>query len=121
MAGNAPAVRLLAGVDQRLVLQAWTSSTRPPVTRTAVLRVLTDLASGAVSQEAAGTWAKFIFSGHLAGAPYPLMPLDIEYDEIDDEVAESIMKLELIGDPVEGTVDGERLATLISKVRRGTA
>jgi hypothetical protein len=90
---------------------------RPAITRPAVLKVLLDLLDGRISQAEAGSWGKFIFYGHLPDVEYPHMPLNIDYDEVDDEIATAIMELEWIGDAIDGQLIGERLESLIARLR----
>jgi hypothetical protein len=115
--GDAVALKDLASVPHGRLLEAWDESTRPAITRPAVLKVLLDLRDGRISQAEAGDWGKFVFYGHLPYVEYPHMPLDIDYDEVDDEIATAIMELEWIGDEIDGQLVGEHLESLIGRLR----
>lgn len=117
VAGDVQRLPLLAQHTHEELRQAWQRSKRPRVTRQGLLRVLMGVRRGEVTQEQAADWAGFIFSGYTSSAKLPLQRLGIEYDPADEDlVARVVMRLEQIGDDVDGPMSVVELEELLAEL-----
>lgn len=89
------------------LLDAAAKLPRLSVSRSALMRVLTEWRSGRCSADDVRQWASFVRRGYISGkASDGLRPIDIEYDAVDEElIVEIIGRFDEIGDSIDGRID----------------
>lgn len=77
------------------------------VTRSALISVLSNWQNGRCSDTEVQRWASFVRHGYVApGSKEPILPLDICYDEPDEDlIVEIVGRFDEIGDVIDGTID----------------
>jgi hypothetical protein len=114
LAGDAAAARDLKACSQDQLLAAQARLGPLLLTRSAVRRVIDALRTAAITPEVAQEWASFVRRGYIAQAvAAPVRPLEIEFDPTDeDKIADSVARLDEIGDVVDGEIDAAELTEL---------
>ena len=119
VAGDLAPLAAVAAASHQEVLEAWQGSTRPTLTRTALIAVLEGLGDGDVSDEDAVRWATLMRHGYLETVGPTLPAVEIELDEpYADAIIRALSYLEDVTDVrLSGVVDPIYIGQLIAALR----
>jgi len=96
---------------------AWEQSSRPKVTRAAVLSVFMALRDSRITPDQASHWAVFASRGYIPG-PVDIRPIDTEYEPADDDaIVDALNRLEGVNDEIDGPLEPEEFEHLIDSLR----
>ncbi|SDJ37886.1 hypothetical protein SAMN05444157_3081 [Frankineae bacterium MT45] len=118
MGGDALAMRVLESVTNNELTEAFGPSTMTLEGR-AVVNVLQALGNGQIRPADAQRWASFVRRGYIARAASPIRPLAIDWEvSFEEEIAEATMRLDELGDLVDGTIDSQEIEHLVGLFNR---
>lgn len=86
----------------------------PEVVRNVLIQLQRHVASPPEVQQ----WASFVMHGYVAGSKGgPILPIDIDYaPSTEEQIADVILRLDEIGDLIDGEISDDELASMIQKL-----
>jgi hypothetical protein len=120
VAGNVNCMAAVLAASHRALSDAAAMLPRLIVSRFSLTKALEDWRSGLFSAQDIQRWASFVRRGYVSGgASGATLPIRIEYDAHDEVlIADTIGRLDEIGDEIDGHVNASELDEMLRILRQ---